>query len=85
MSMINPSHPGESVRDSMEAMGWTVTEFSDRLGISQDEVSGVLNGRCSISPATAHALERIGWSNAEFWMRRQAAYDLAQARRRVAA
>ena len=25
-------------------------------------------------------LEKAGWSNAEFWMRRQASYDLAQAR-----
>ena len=30
-------------------------------------------------------LERIGWSNAEFWMRRQAYYDLAQERRRLPA
>lgn len=28
-------------------------------------------------------LEKVGWSNAEFWMRRQAAYDLAQARLRA--
>ena len=26
-------------------------------------------------------LERIGWSNADFWMRIQASYDLAAARR----
>ena len=84
MSKPNPSHPGESVRDSVEAMNWTVTEFSDRLGIPQDEVSGMLNGLCGISPATAQALERIGWSNAEFWMRRQAHYDLAQERRKHA-
>lgn len=25
-------------------------------------------------------LERAGWSNADFWMRRQAYYELAQAR-----
>ena len=25
-------------------------------------------------------LEKIGWSNAEFWMRLQTYYDLAQAR-----
>ena len=25
--------------------------------------------------------EKAGWSNAEFWLRRQTAYDLAQARR----
>ena len=30
----------------------------------------------------ALALERIGWSNAEFWTRRQAQYDLAQECRR---
>ena len=28
----------------------------------------------------ALALERIGWSNAAFWVRRQAQYDLAQER-----
>ena len=27
-------------------------------------------------------LEKAGWSNAEFWLRRQATYDLAQARKR---
>ena len=26
-------------------------------------------------------LEKAGWSNAEFWLRRQTSYDLAQARR----
>ena len=33
----------------------------------------------------ALALERIGWSNAGFWMRLQAGYELAQARRAQAA
>ena len=28
----------------------------------------------------ALALERVGWSNAAFWARRQAQYDLAQER-----
>ena len=27
-------------------------------------------------------LEKVGWSDADFWMRRQASYDLAQARKR---
>ena len=30
-------------------------------------------------------LEAVGWSNAEFWMRLQANYDLAQERRKQAA
>ena len=82
MSLTNPSHPGVSVRDSMEAMGWTVTGCAVQLGVSRNTMSRLINGRCGISPAMALALERIGWSNAEFWMRRQAQYDLAQERRR---
>ena len=85
MSISNPSHPGVSVRESMEAEGWTVTECADRLGVSRNTMSRLANGRCGISPAVALALERIGWSNAEFWMRRQAYYDLAQERRRLPA
>ena len=85
MSTTNPSHPGVSVRESMEAEGWTVTECADRLGVSRNTMSRLANGRCGISPAVALALERIGWSNAEFWMRRQTYYDLAQERRRLPA
>jgi plasmid maintenance system antidote protein VapI len=44
--------------------------------------SRLLNGWRVISPDVALALERIGWSNAEFCMRRQASYDLPVARNR---
>ena len=84
MTIANPSHPGASVRESMEAEGWTVTECADHLGVSRNTMSRLVNGRCGISPTVALALERIGWSNAEFWMRRQAHYDLAQERTRIA-
>ena len=83
MAMQNPPHPGESIRESVEAENWTVTECAKRLGTSRENLSRLLNGRIDISPALA--LERIGWSNADFWMRLQAAYDLAQERRRRAA
>ena len=82
MPMMNPTHPGLSVLDSLEAVGWTVPEFAERLGIDKDEVSGLLNCERSISPPMALALERLGWSNADFWMRLQTNYDLAQERLR---
>ena len=79
------THPGASIRDSMEAMGWTVTECARRLGTPRENLSRLLNGRIGVSPAMALALERIGWSNAKFWMRRQAYFDLDCERRRQAA
>ena len=51
-------------------------------GLYAATFSRLLNGRTGISPAMALALERIGWSNAAFWVRRQAQYELAQERLR---
>ena len=79
-TMHDPAHPGESLRDAMAAEGWTVTEAAAKLGCTRQTFSRVLNGKTGISPAMALALERIGWSNAAFWVRRQAHYDLARER-----
>ena len=85
MPMYNPSHPGELIRDSLEAEGWTVTECAARLGVARHTLSRLLNGHAGVSPPMALALERIGWSDAEHWMRMQVSYDLAQERRKQAA
>ena len=68
-----------------EAVARAVTEAAARLGCTRQALSRLLNGQAGISLAMALALERIGWSNASFWMRLQAAYELAQERRRQAA
>ena len=85
MAMLNPCHPGEILRNNLEAAELSVTEAAARLGCTRQALSRLLNGKAGISPAMALALERIGWSNASFWMRLQAAYQLAQERRRQAA
>ena len=83
--MINPTHPGESVRQCIVESGWTITECAERLGITRNTLSRLLNGKTGISPSVALGLESLGWSNAEFWMRLQANYDLARERRKRAA
>ena len=85
MAMLNPCHPGEILRDNLKAAELSVTEAASHLGCTRQALSRLLNGKAGISPAMALALERIGWSNANFWMRLQAAYELAQERRRQAA
>ena len=76
MAMLNPCHPGEILRDNLEAAELSVTEAASRLGCTRQALSRLLNGKAGISPAMALALERIGWSNASFWMRLQANYEL---------
>ena len=81
-AMCNPCHPGEIIRESVEASGWTVTETAAKLGVGRQALSRLLNGRGGVSPTLALALEQIGWSYADYWMRMQSGYDLAQVRRR---
>lgn len=85
MRMYDPAHPGEIVRDNIEAEGWTVTEGAVRLGVSRITLSRLLNGRAGVSAAMALALERLGWGTADHWVRMQGSYDLARERRRQAA
>lgn len=83
--MKSPSHPGRSVRlNCLDPLGLNVTEAASILGVARHTLSRVLNGHAAISPEMAIRLEKAGWSNARFWLRRQASYDLAQARKNEA-
>ena len=59
-----------------------MTDAARVLGVARPTLSRVLNGHAAISPEMAIRLEKAGWSNAEFWLRRQTTYDLVRARKR---
>ena len=79
--MLNPPQVGELIRESIEASRWNVTETAVRLGCDRGTLSRLLNGRAGVSANMALALEEIGWGAAKHWMRMQASYELAHARR----
>lgn len=80
--MNNPLHPGHSIRENcLIPLGLNVTEAAKILGVARHTLSRVLNGHSAITPEMAIRLEKAGWSNAEFWLRRQTSWNLAQARR----
>ena len=82
MPMKNPAHPGRSIKNGcLEPLKLNVTEAAKVLGVARHTLSRVLNGHAAISPDMAIRLEKAGWSNAEFWLRRQTSYDLSQARK----
>jgi addiction module HigA family antidote len=83
--MLNPPHLGELIRESMNDVGWNVTETATRLGCERGTLSRLLNGKSGVSANMALALEEIGWGTANHWMRMQASYELARARRDRAA
>lgn len=82
MPMTNPPHPGEGLRDDIEALGLSVAKAAEGLGVTRQHLNNVLAGRTGITPEMAVRLEQAIGSTADFWLRLQAAHDLARVRRR---
>jgi addiction module HigA family antidote len=84
MAMLNPPHPGLSVRhDCLEPLGLSVTKAAEILGVTRQTLNDLVNARRGISPEMALRLDMAFGGGADTWLRLQAAYDLAQARRKV--
>ena len=83
MPMKNPPHPGRTIATAcLEPLGLSVTAGARVLGVARPTLSNVINGKAAISPEMAIRLEKAFGSTADAWLRMQAAYDLAQARKR---
>ena len=73
----NPAHPGDVIREG--CLGDEPPRSAAlRLGLAPDEFEQLVEGRGHITPALALRMQAVGWSNASFWVRLQADYDLDQ-------
>ena len=81
---LHPSlavHPGEWLRaEVFEPSELTVGVFADRLGVTRQTMSKLLNGHQGLTGEMAIRFEKAFGLRAETMMRMQAAHELAQAR-----
>jgi addiction module HigA family antidote len=82
MPMKNPSHPGQLIKADLDELGVSIAEAAGVLGITRQQLYRVTKGESAISPDMALRLEKAIGSTADFWLRLQMNYDLAQARLR---
>ena len=84
-TMHNPPHPGRIVRqDCIEALGLTIGQAAEALGVTRQTLDRLVNERGGVSPEMALRLAKAFGGSAEMWMRLQTAYDLAEACKRNA-
>ncbi len=77
--MNHPPHPGKHVRMTcLEPLGLSVTDGAKALGVSRQALNNLVNQKAGISAEMAVRLEKMGWGEAESWLKLQANYDLAQ-------
>jgi addiction module HigA family antidote len=62
-------------------LGLSVTAGAKVLGVTRQTLTKIVNGKSGISAEMAIRLAKAFGSTAETWVRMQASYDLAQARK----
>jgi len=81
MPLHSPVHPGAIVRkDCIEPSGLTIGEAAEKLGITRQALSNLVNEKSALTPQMSLRLERQGRGRAEMWVRMQGSYDLARVR-----
>ena len=74
-------HPGETLRDELEARGLSAAALAHKLRVPPQRVQEIIRGQRAITPETALRLGRYFGNEAEFWMNLQTQYELAELRR----
>jgi addiction module HigA family antidote len=74
-----PIHPGEILREELEILGISATEFARQLNVPTNRITGILNEKRAVTADTALRLGHWFGTSAEMWLNLQKLYELRQA------
>ena len=76
---MRPVHPGEILRDELDALGLSANALSKALGVPVNRVTAILNGQRGVSADTALRLARYFGTTPQLWLNLQKTWELRQA------
>ena len=71
-----PIHPGETLREDLDALGMSAAELSRQLSVPVNRITQILNGSRAVTGDTALRLGHFFNTSPEFWLNLQKLYDL---------
>ena len=80
-----PLHPGYIIDMEIVARGLKKLDVAGLLGMKPQHLSELLKEKRHVGAMLALKLERVFGIGAAYWLRVQAGYDLAKARKKLAA
>lgn len=82
MTMHNPPHPGEFIRETYLApFDVSVRSLAESLGVSPSTLARIVSMRSAISPEMALRLSKALGRSPESWLAMQHNYDLWRAKK----
>ena len=76
---MKPVHPGEILRDELNALELSANALSKALDVPVNRVTKILNGQRGVSADTALRLGRYFGTTPELWLNLQKTWELRQA------
>jgi HTH-type transcriptional regulator/antitoxin HigA len=78
--LTDAPHPGEFLREELDARGWLQRDLAYILGVPEQAVNLIISGKRGITPEMAKALGKAFDVSAEYFVNLQKAYEMANAR-----
>lgn len=76
-----PIHPGEMIKDELQARGISQKRFAEIIGVSHTVLNEVLNGKRPVTTEYALKIEAATDIPAYIWINMQTAYNMQTARK----
>lgn len=79
ISIADPTHPGEFLREEIDARGITQTRLANEIGVKVSLLNELINGKRDFTIEYAMMIEAALGIDADFWMNQQTSYNKAKA------
>ena len=76
---MRPVHPGEILRDELQALCMSANALSKALGVPVNPVTAILHGQRGVTADTALRLARYFGTTPQVWLNLQQTYELRRA------
>lgn len=80
---LPPIHPGEILKDELDALAMSARRFADHIGVPPNAVTGILNGTRGISAQMALRIGKAFGTGPHYWMTLQDNYEEKLARQQL--
>ena len=76
---MRPVHPGEILREELDALGLSANALSKALGVPVNRITMILNGQRGVTADTALRLARYFGMTPQLWLNLQKTWELRRA------
>lgn len=84
MSMHNPPHPGEFIKEVfMEPFGLSSRKVARNLNVAPSTINRLLNGESNVTPEMALRLSQVFGRSPESWLAMQDHYSLWHVKQKI--